>query len=735
MLRSIVTVALKHEDDVVTARQRARQIAHLLGFEVQDQTRIATAVSEITRNAFRYAKDGVVEFLLEGHTAPQVMLIRVTDRGGGIPDLNRILEGHYQSNTGMGLGLVGAKRLMDQLDIDSRADKGTTVLMKKVVPSRAPLVGPKELANLVNQLIKTPSQNAQEELRQQNQELLRLLEELRVRQNELLHANQELEDTNRGVVALYAELDEKADHLRGADQMKTRFLSNMSHEFRTPVSSILALSSLLLERSDGDLTAEQEKQVRFVRKAAESLLELVNDLLDIAKIEAGKVELRPVEFEMKTMFSALRGMLKPLLATSSVILLFDEADHLPTLFTDEGKVSQILRNFIANALKFTERGEIRITASVDEERQNITVAVSDTGIGISPEDQTRIFEEFTQVDSPLQRRVKGTGLGLPLCKKLAGLLGGTVTVESQLNQGSVFRLTIPLQVTSSGDEQLLPLGAKEFQLDTSKIPVLIVEDHPDTRLLYEKYLRNTKYQPISTGGLRDARRVLRHVRPTAIILDIILKGEDSWQWLAQMKGDKETHNIPIVLITTVEDQSKGLVLGADAYELKPVERNTLIATLNRLIDPLAPGGDSSNRQHRPMVLIIDDEASFRYILKKCLANIPCTILEAEDGLAGIRISREVQPDLIFLDLTMPGRSGWQFLQDRAETEKLARIPVIVVTSHTLSIEARSLLERSSQVIIPKSGLSEASIHQEMRKIFPNLTKDLTESIGSPSRQS
>ncbi|MGE3561144.1 MAG: ATP-binding protein, partial [Nitrospira sp.] len=189
MSRSIVTVALKHEDDVVTARQRARQIAQLLGFEPQDQTRIATAISEIARNAFRYAKDGIVEFALEGHTAPQVMLIRVTDKGAGIHDLNRILEGHYQSRTGMGLGLLGAKRLMDQLEISSEAGKGTTVLMKKVLPRRAPLVGPKELAVLVDQLIKAPSQNAQDELRQQNQELLRVLDELRARQNELLHTN------------------------------------------------------------------------------------------------------------------------------------------------------------------------------------------------------------------------------------------------------------------------------------------------------------------------------------------------------------------------------------------------------------------------------------------------------------------------------------------------------------------------------------------------------------------
>ncbi|MGE3483823.1 MAG: ATP-binding protein [Nitrospira sp.] len=735
MSRSIVTVALKHEDDVVTARQRARQIAQLLGFEAQDQTRIATALSEIARNAFRYAKDGVVEFALEGHTAPQVMLICVTDKGAGIHDLNRILEGHYQSRTGMGLGLLGAKRLMDQLEISSEAGKGTTVLMKKVLPRRAPLVGPKELAVLVDQLIKAPSQNAQDELRQQNQELLRVLDELRARQNELLHTNQELEDTNRGVVALYAELDEKADHLRRADQMKTRFLSNMSHEFRTPLSSILALSSLLLERSDGELTSEQDKQVRFIRKAADSLLELVNDLLDIAKIEAGKVEVRPVEFEMKMMFSALRGMLKPLLATSSVNLVFDEPDHLPTLFTDEGKVSQILRNFISNALKFTEQGEIRVTASVDEERHAMTVAVSDTGIGISAEDQTQIFEEFSQVDSPLQRRVKGTGLGLPLCKKLASLLGGHVTVESRIGQGSVFRLTIPVHVNSVSNDAVLPIAPEDVKLDSSRVPLLIVEDHPETRLVYEKFLRSTNYQVMFTSGLRGARHVLRRMRPAAIILDIMLKGEDSWQWLAQMKGDEATRDIPIVLVTTVDDRSKGLVLGADAYHVKPVERGVLLATLDRLVSPLKPTDLSTDRQRLPLILIIDDDESFRYILKKCLPDIPCTVVEAADGMAGIRISQEVRPDLIFLDLAMPERSGWQFMQDLAASEELIGTPIVVVTSHAISDADRIQLERSSRALILKSELSESIVRQVIGEIVPSSLMRVPEHVNTPLRQS
>ncbi|MEP7150671.1 MAG: ATP-binding protein [Nitrospira sp.] len=719
MSHSIINVALKYEDDVVAARQRARQIAGLIGFDAQDQTRIATAVSEIARNAFRYAKNGTVEFLVEGQTSPQVLLIRVTDSGPGIPDLKRILEGRYQSQTGMGLGLVGAKRLMDQCEIETASGQGTKVLLKKVFPTRARSLGVKELSSLVDQLIQTPAHNAQEELRQQNHELLRALDELRLRQDELIRMNQELEDTNRGVVALYAELDEKADHLRQADHMKSRFLSNMSHEFRTPLSSILALSGLLLDRSDGELTSEQDKQVRFVRKAAESLLELVNDLLDLAKIEAGKVDVRPVEFEIKTMFSALRGMLKPLLTSSSVNLLFEEAEDLPTLYTDEGKVSQILRNFISNALKFTERGEIRVTASIDPERQDITIAVTDTGIGIKPEDQTKIFEEFSQLDSPIQRTVKGTGLGLPLCKKLALLLGGQVTVESQIGIGSVFTLTIPLYHEKAMDKILKPVDGADLELDPVRIPVLIIEDHPETRLIYDKFLRNSRYQPLLSGGLREARRLLQQVRPAAIILDLLLSGEDSWQWLAHMKADEATRDIPILIVTTVEDRGKAFMLGADAYQVKPIEPATLIAELDRLIQPSMERGQADEAD-RPRIMIIDDEESFRYILKKCLINVPCDITESGDGMEGIRICREIRPDLIFLDLNMPGRSGWQFLQDLAASEKLAGTPVVIVTSQALSPEARALLERSTRGIVMKSELSEDTIKRVVAEFIPGV---------------
>jgi signal transduction histidine kinase len=282
-------------------------------------------------------------------------------------------------------------------------------------------------------------------------------ERLRLRQEELERLNQELEDVNRGMVTLYAELDEKAKELRHADEMKTRFLSNVSHEFRTPLNSIFALSSLLIDRVDGELTSEQEKQVGFIRKAADSLLELVNDLLDLAKVRAGKIDVHVVEFDAVNLFSALRGMLRSLLVNEAVTLVFEDPEGLPTLYTDEGKVSQILRNFISNALKFTERGEVRLTARYHEESGAVTFSVSDTGVGIALQDQERIFEEFIQLASAAQSQFKGTGLGLPLCRKLAELLGGRIDLESEVGVGSKFSLTLPARYqpeseASSGEE-------------------------------------------------------------------------------------------------------------------------------------------------------------------------------------------------------------------------------------------------------------------------------------------
>jgi len=268
MSTPVLTVRIHYEHDIVGARQRARQVAAALGFDTTEQTRIATAVSEIARNAFTYAGGGRVEYLVDGAAAPQLLIVRVVDSGPGIRNLADVLGGRYRSETGMGLGIVGARRLMDQFDVESTTD-GTTITLKKILPRRSGLISASELAQLAAHLSAERPPGPTEEVQQQNQELLRTLEQLRVRQEDLERVNRELEDTNRGVVALYAELDERADHLRRADELKTRFLSNMTHEFRTPVNSILALTSLLADRLGS--TEDQKDEIFYIRKSAQQL--------------------------------------------------------------------------------------------------------------------------------------------------------------------------------------------------------------------------------------------------------------------------------------------------------------------------------------------------------------------------------------------------------------------------------------------------------------------------------
>ncbi|HYE60737.1 MAG TPA: ATP-binding protein [Phycisphaerales bacterium] len=574
----LLTVAVRDERDVVLARQRGRQVAGLIGFDPQDQTRIATAISELARNAFRYARGGKVELSLEGNTPPQVLMIRVSDKGPGIRNLEHVLSGNYQSTTGMGLGLIGTRRMMDGFDIQSTTD-GTTVTLKKILPRTAQHYGPREVARITDDLARNRPGGAFEEVQQQNQELLAALDELQQRQEELRRLNGELEDTNRGVVALYAELDDKADHLRRADELKTRFLSDMSHEFRTPLNSIIGISRILLAQIDGPLTEEQSKQVTLMESSARELLALVNDLLDLAKVEAGKVEVRPTTFRVSELFGALRGMLRPLLVADSVHLVFQEADDLPPLFTDEAKISQILRNFISNALKFTERGEVRVWASLDggPDEPRVSFHVQDTGIGIPPEHLETIFQEFTQVDSPLQRKHRGTGLGLPLTRKLAELLGGSVSVESQPGLGSTFQVTVPTSYEGVRPQPDMPPVV--IHRDPAKAPVLVIEDLPVDQMVCEKYLRGTAFQAVTVPNVSEARRSLREWKPAAILLDVMLGQENTWGLLTEIKRDPRLSGVPVFVVTTNDDEAKARMLGADAYCMKPLRRDWLLEQL------------------------------------------------------------------------------------------------------------------------------------------------------------
>jgi signal transduction histidine kinase/CheY-like chemotaxis protein len=579
----LLSVQIARDEDVVVARQRARQVATALGFDAQDQTRIATAVSEMARNAARYAGHGTVEFALD--LDEQILAVTVSDRGKGIPHLQSVLDGTYRSQTGMGVGITGARRIMDGFEIESAAGAGTVVRMHKRIPRRRGVRMREDVAQITESLAREKSTSIVDEFQEQNHELLAALEELRERQEDLTRLNAELQDTNRGVLALYAELDEKAEHLRRADEMKSKFLSNMTHEFQTPLNSILALTRLLLIRADGDLTGEQEKQVKFIREATEDLSELVHDLLDLAKVEAGKVTVRPTTFTVGDLFGALRGLMRPVQTNDAVALVFESTDRLPPLFTDEGKISQILRNYISNALKFTEQGEVRVSATLDHDGA-ITFSVEDTGIGIAEADQGRLFHDFGQVPNRLQAKVRGTGLGLSLSKRLAELLGGSVGLKSAPGEGSTFWVTVPMM----------------------------------------------------TPG------------------------------------------------------AEATIVEAPPVAMAPVVQRSM-----------------------PLALVIDDEQTARYLLRRCLTAIGCRVIEAASGTEGLARAESDRPDVIFLDLRMPEMLGTEVLARLKRNPATSGIPVIIATSQLVATEERQRLTTHAAAVLGKSRLGAEEGDDEVRE--------------------
>ena len=664
----LTTVRIDEEHDVVAARQRTRDIAAALGFDVTGQTRLATAVSEIARNACVYAGGGFVEFAIDSTSPPPLLAIRVIDRGPGVARLAEVLAGRYRSATGMGLGIVGARRLVDHFELESSA-AGTRVTLKKIVPRRTAL-SPSDAADVIRALTTTTRPAAAiDEVRQQNRELLRTLAELQARQEEVERINRELEDTNRGVVALYAELDERADHLRRADELKSRFLSNMTHEFRTPVNSILALTDLLRDRLGSG--PDDKDEVYYVRRSAQQLSELVNDLLDIAKVEAGKIDVHPAPFEVDSLFGALRGMLRPLLVNPSLNLVFDDPTDVPPVFSDESKISQILRNFISNALKYTEKGEVRVGAHMNVADRTVTFEVSDTGIGIAESDLPKIFDEFVQIQHPLQRRHKGTGLGLPLSKRLAELLEGRIDVTSTLGTGSSFRLTVPL-VHSSVRQQ----GAAQM-IEPGRVPVLVVEDSDEDALLYERALGSTRFQLVPARTLAAAEAALIAIVPAAVLLDIRMHGRDTWELLARLKRDDTTGHIPVIILSNLEDTQKAFALGADAYGVKPIDRGWLLETLQRLV-PEAPTPPA------PRVLTIDDEETSRFIIRGLLGGTGYEVIEAQSGAEGLDCVAAHAPDVVLLDYRLPDMTGLDIFNRLGSADQ--RPPVVVVTSQHLTAE-------------------------------------------------
>ena len=587
----IITIALRHDADIVLARQRARFIAELLGFGGVDQTRIATATSEVARNAIQHAGTGRAEYLVEG-VSPAALVIRVSDPGHGLVRAPAYDSGE-SVRLGPGSGLVLSKRLMDELIVDTAPGGGTRITLRKHLSPTAPPFGQRQLDALIDELARRPPETLLEEVQQQQQELIAVLDDLVSRQEALKAANRELEDTNRGVLALYgevtreleetnrgvlalyAQLDDQTQRLREADALKDRFISHLSHEFRTPLHSMLSLTRLLLDRLDGPLTDEQERQLALVRAAAVDLLEMVDDLLDVAKIQAGKLKVESEPIEVDDLFRDLRGMFRPMAVEAGLELLVEEPVGLPPLVSDRQKVAQILRNLISNALKFTPRGQVRVAATA-ETPETLQIDVHDTGIGIPPEAQQRIFEDYEQLSGAPGQRARGTGLGLPLSRRLAALLGGTLDLDSRPGEGSTFTLRLPFVAPAPPDEPAPPhepapshAPAPPPRVDPAvertitapperdSSPVaLVVEDDPAARYLIDRILWGLGCRVLSVSTGDEGLAMARTRRLDLLILDLALPGLSGYDVLDGLRANPDWREIPVVIVTSARLSSE-----------------------------------------------------------------------------------------------------------------------------------------------------------------------------------
>jgi CheY-like chemotaxis protein/anti-sigma regulatory factor (Ser/Thr protein kinase) len=409
-------------------------------------------------------------------------------------------------------------------------------------------------------------------------------------------------------------------------------------------------------------------------------------------------------------------MLKPLVTTpENVDLRFEGPDEEVTLETDRGKLSQILRNLVSNALKFTEKGSV--TVSVSTNNGDAILRVTDTGVGIASEHFERIFEEFGQVDNPLQARVKGTGLGLALSRRLAEVLGGTLSVDSELGVGSTFTLQIPRQHAEVSEFHQL----RTRTIDPTRAPILVVEDDRKTIFIYEKYLAMAGFQVVPARSIDDAEHLIAKMRPAAVVLDVMLEGETSWNFLAKLKNDPGTRDIPVLVVTVTAKEQKARALGADEFWLKPVDQERLLRKLGAL----------ANNGARGKVLVIDDDERARYVLRKHLEGGSYQLFEAATGAEGVQIAQSQRPHVILLDFLLREMTAFDVLDELKGDARTRAIPVIIITSHSLEPEERQRLAAETEVILSKQSLSREiainRIRDALRKAGVGITPQAQES--------
>ena len=543
----------------------------------------------------------------------------------------------------------------------------------------------------------------------------RMSSELLTRTQELQEARDNLENE---VAQRTAELQQANAALDKANKLKSEFLANMSHELRTPLNAIIGFAEVLRDELCGGLNAEQMVCALDIHASGKHLLQMINDILDLSKIEAGKMELQCEEFALLTALDGILSVVRDMANKKKLTVQINAPADLPDIYADPVKFKQIMYNLLSNAIKFTpEGGSITIEASLRDDE--FFISVTDTGIGISPEDQLHLFDEFKQIDSSYSRQYEGTGLGLALTKRLVEMHGGEIGMESEPGKGSRFAFSLPARVvpinffgpenTSLTLEFTEPLEV-EPAADKPRKTVLVAEDNLQAAQLLAIFLIEAGYNVVVARNGEEAVKKAREIKPFAITLDVMLPKKDGWQVLQELKSLAETENIPVIIISIADECDIGVSLGAVGYLIKPVDKRQLLHILTELDLPAKENGVPRR------ILVIDDQEADVKLIQTVLADEGFEVLLALNGAEGVDKAISEKPDLIILDLIMQDMSGFDVVDRIRNNPEAMAIPIIICSAKDITSEEREMLNGKIQSVVQKGAGAKNELLTAINKI-------------------
>jgi DNA-binding response OmpR family regulator len=554
------------------------------------------------------------------------------------------------------------------------------------------------------------NQELEKRVDERTNKLSRTLKTLRQAQVELVQQKKDLEIRVRERTA---ELAKSMADAEKANQAKSQFLANMSHELRTPMNAIIGYSEMLTEEAEDVGQDDFIPDLKKIHGAGKHLLNLINDILDLSKIEAGRMELYLESFNIKNLINETVSTIYPLIEQNQNTLETNLADNLDVMHADLTKVRQSLFNLLSNASKFTKQGKIilDVSSQIVEERQFINFKVTDTGIGMNPEQMSKLFQAFTQADASTTRKYGGTGLGLAITKKFCQMMGGDIKVTSEPDKGSTFSIYLPVQVVdaskSKPNQSSDTLKSETENQAGKKNTILVIDDDPTIHDLLRRFLNKKGFEVKTARNGAEGVRLAKTLQPEAITLDVMMPGMDGWSVLTSLKAHPQTADIPVIMMTMVDDQNLGYALGATEYLLKPIDSKKLEAILHKF-KPISNFGS---------IMVVEDDPGIREMLSRQLRAEKWQVIEAENGKEALLKLKHCTPGLILSDLMMPEMDGFELVYRLKQDQQLSSIPVVILTAKSITDQDRQKLNGGVSKIFEKGSYQRSILFDEVGNLL------------------